>query len=166
MNKKRFGDYLRNFIFGVEDGLVSTVGLLSGIAIAAVPKATIILTGIVLIFVEAFSMGVGTLLSEHTAKEFMKKKELTLKGSFSNSGVMFFSYFIAGFIPLAPYLFFDTIIALKLSVAASLLALFILGATSARLFKINMVKKGLEMLIIGGIAIAIGVIVGRFVQIA
>ena len=52
--------YLRNFIFGVEDSLVSTVGLLSGVAVANVDQATIFLTGMVLIFVEAFSMGVGS----------------------------------------------------------------------------------------------------------
>ena len=34
--KKYF--YLRNFIFGVEDGLVSTIGLLSGISIVGVSK--------------------------------------------------------------------------------------------------------------------------------
>jgi VIT1/CCC1 family predicted Fe2+/Mn2+ transporter len=50
--------YLRNFIFGVEDSLVSTVGLLSGVAVAGVASRTILLTGVVLIFVEAFSMAV------------------------------------------------------------------------------------------------------------
>ena len=51
--------YFRNFIFGVEDSLVSTVGLLSGVAIAGVPSRTILLTGVVLILVEAFSMAAG-----------------------------------------------------------------------------------------------------------
>ena len=60
--------YMRNLIFGAEDSLVSTVGLLSGIAIGGVPKSAIILTGIVLIFVEAFSMGVGSYLSEYSVE--------------------------------------------------------------------------------------------------
>jgi len=60
----------RNFIFGVEDSLVSTVGLLSGIAAADTSRFTIITTGIVLIFVEAFSMGIGSFLSEETSEQF------------------------------------------------------------------------------------------------
>ena len=48
--------YIRNFIFGVEDSLVSTAGLLSGIAATGMSRPAILLTGIVLIFVEAFSM--------------------------------------------------------------------------------------------------------------
>ena len=47
--------YIRNFVFGVEDSLASTVGLLSGIATAGVNASTIVVTGAVLIFVEAFS---------------------------------------------------------------------------------------------------------------
>ena len=39
--------YLRSFIFGVEDSLVSTVGLLSGVAIANASRDTILLTGTV-----------------------------------------------------------------------------------------------------------------------
>ena len=68
-NKLSSVSYFRNFIFGVEDSLVSTVGLLSGIAIADVPGHTIFLTGVVLIFVEAFSMAAGTFLSEYSAEE-------------------------------------------------------------------------------------------------
>src|SRR3989338_4103836 len=45
--------YIRNLIFGVEDSLVSTVDLLSGVAAAGVPRSVIFLTGVVLIFVEA-----------------------------------------------------------------------------------------------------------------
>ena len=57
--------FLRNTVFGVEDSLVSTVGLLSGIAATgSVSKSFILLTGIVYISVEAFSMAVGSFLSE------------------------------------------------------------------------------------------------------
>ena len=49
---KKYSLIVRNFTFGVEDSLVSTVALLAGIAIANVETKTIVLTGIVLIFVE------------------------------------------------------------------------------------------------------------------
>ncbi len=62
--------YLRNFVFGVEDSLVSTVGLLSGVAAAGVETKTIVLTGVVLIIVEALSMAVGSYLSEYSVEEY------------------------------------------------------------------------------------------------
>ena len=46
-----FALYTRSFIFGVEDSLVSTTGLLAGIATAGVPPATIFLSSVFLIFV-------------------------------------------------------------------------------------------------------------------
>ena len=61
-SKNVLAGYLRAFVFGVEDSLASTVGLLSGIAIAGAGRETILMTGIVLIFVEAFSMAIGDFL--------------------------------------------------------------------------------------------------------
>ena len=160
--KQEFATYVRNFIFGVEDSLVSTVGLLSGVAVAGLPKHDIFLTGIVLIFVEAFSMGVGSYLSESSAEEFTgSKKSLSLQGSL----IMFFSYFAAGFIPLAPYLIFSVSAAFALSITLSLLALFLLGMASSKIFKTDhTTRHGIRMLLIGGMAIAVGVVVGKLVN--
>lgn len=155
--------YLRNFIFGVEDSLVSTVGLVSGVAVAGVSTSTIVLTGVVLIFVEAFSMAVGSILSDNSVREFKTNHEVPLEQSYSGGLVMFVSYFITGFIPLVPYLLVDRDRALWYSIGASLAALFVLGATAARLARINVIRNGLEMLLVGGLAIAIGVIVGSVV---
>lgn len=160
MNSKN----LRNFIFGVEDSLVSTVGLLSGIAIVGTSTKTIILAGIVLIFVEAFSMGVGSLLSDNSAEEYSTKREVPLRKSFFSSSIMFGSYFVSGFIPLSPYLIFPTSKALPFSILVSLIALFILGYMSAKLSNLNKIRKGSEMLLIGGVAIALGSMVGLLIN--
>lgn len=160
--KVEFATYVRNFIFGVEDSLVSTVGLLSGIAVAGLSKHNIFLTGIVLIFVEAFSMGVGSYLSEESAEEYTRaKKSLSLQGAL----IMFFSYFAAGFIPLAPYLVFSVNPAFFISIILSLVALFMLGLVSSKIFKTDhTLRHGIRMLIIGGAAIAVGIIVGKLVN--
>src|SRR3989344_7763433 len=92
--------FLRNFVFGVEDSLVSTVGLLSGIALATVPAKTIFLTGVVLIFVEAFSMAAGTYLSESSAEVYANGTDTPTKPNVLAAVIMFFSYFVSGFIPL------------------------------------------------------------------
>ncbi|KKP99034.1 MAG: hypothetical protein US71_C0001G0008 [Parcubacteria group bacterium GW2011_GWD2_38_12] len=162
--KNRSAIFLQNFIFGVEDSLVSTVGVLSGIAIAGTSVKTVILAGVVLIFVESFSMGVGSFLSEHTAEEFIAQQETPGKISLLAALVMFCSYFLAGFIPLSPYLFFNFTAAFKLSILFSLIALFVLGAISAKFSHTNKIRHGLEMLFIGGLAIVLGVVIGTLIN--
>ena len=160
-HKNTLAVYVRNFVFGVEDSLVSTVGLLSGIASAGASTATIFLTGTVLIFVEAFSMAVGSYLSEESVEEYESKSHKASNKSIFASIIMFFSYFIAGFIPLAPYILLGKGQALYVSAFASLTALFVLGVISAKLVGNSPVRKGIEMLILGGVAIAVGVVVGN-----
>ncbi len=156
--------YIRNFVFGVEDSLVSTVGLLSGIAIADVPRATILLTGVVLIFVEAISMAAGSFLSEYSVEEFEKKSKVPAGRAIANAGVMLVSYFFSGFIPLAPYIFLATSSAFIYSNVLSGVALFLLGVWGARLSHVSIWRSGLRTLIVGGIAIAVGIAAGQLVQ--
>ena len=154
--------FLRNLVFGVEDGLVSTVGLLSGIAIAGVDRETIFLTGVVLIFVEAFSMAAGSFLSEASVEEMGGGVDDT-RGSVAAGAVMFTSYFAAGLVPLLPYLFFSVATAFATSVACSILALFILGYWSGRETR-AVWRKTLRMGLVGGLAILVGAIAGTFVH--
>lgn len=151
--------YFRNLIFGVEDGLVSTVGLLSGIAIADVPRETIILTGIVLIFVEAISMAAGSFLSEASVEELEVKKRTSAGESFKAGATMFASYFIAGLIPLAPYIYLAHD-AFRFSIIASLITLFLLGAWSGRLSRAGVLRSAIRMAVVGGLAVAVGAAAG------
>lgn len=157
-------EYLRNFVFGVEDSLVSTVGLVSGVAATGMSRDNIILTGAVLIFVEAFSMGVGALLSENSVEEYQGQHAEPLSRDLSSAAVMFFSYLVSGFVVVLPYLFLERGYAIPVSIALSLLGLFALGVISARLSRTSLFKKGMTMAVIGGLAIVIGIIVGLFVD--
>lgn len=163
-SKKNFVLYMRNFIFGVEDSLGSTAGLVSGIAAAGVSHSTIVLTGVVLIFVEAFSMAVGSFLSEHSVEDYMYNAGVYSRHSIIGGLIMFFSYFVSGFIPLFSYIFVSDEYSFLVSIIASLTALFALGVVSAKLFKTNVWHHSLEMLLIGGAAVGIGITVGRIVN--
>lgn len=164
LHDHRAASYFRNFIFGVEDSLVSTVGLLSGVALAGISRSNIVIVGIVLIFVEAFSMGVGSFLSERSAEEYEEPAEKATRRPIVASGIMLLSYFISGFIPLSPYLFIPPNIAFSLSVAFSLAALFLLGVVSGKISRAGAVKSGLRMLMIGGAAVIVGIIVGQLAK--
>lgn len=153
--------FLKNFIFGVEDSLVSTVGLLAGVAAASASRSAIITTGLVLIVVEGFSMGIGSFLTEETTEE--------MAGLPDNDGVaakggltMLLSYVAAGFIPLIPYMIWDAELAMPLSVFVSLLGLFFLGLGTALYFRRPKPWiRAIKMSFLGGLAVLVGVVIGK-----
>ena len=60
---------LRHIVFGLEDGSVSTLGAVTGIAIGTQNAAVVLLSGLVIIAVEALSMGAGTYLSSKATRK-------------------------------------------------------------------------------------------------
>jgi VIT1/CCC1 family predicted Fe2+/Mn2+ transporter len=153
--------YIRNFIFGAEDSLVSTVGLLAGIAAGGQNQKDIIMTGVVLILVEGLSMGVGSYLSEYTTEESHATESEAFHTSWTAALIMFVSYIILGLIPLAPFVFIaDTTNAMIVSVIASLISLGVLGVISGHFLKTHKVRGMLRMFILGGLAIGVGLVIG------
>jgi VIT1/CCC1 family predicted Fe2+/Mn2+ transporter len=164
MNFNFFKDrvYVRNLVYGVEDGIVSTVGLLAGVAIAGISESTLILTGSIMITVEALSAAAGSYLSEQSVEEDFTTHS-SEKKSIEGGLVMFAAHFIAGFIPLLPYLVIDISGAFSSSIALSFAALFILGLWSGRRGN-HIWKSAWRMAIVGGLAIVVGAIVGRIIH--
>jgi VIT1/CCC1 family predicted Fe2+/Mn2+ transporter len=156
--------YVRNIVFGISDSLVSTVGLLSGIDASGTSRQIIVLTGIVYAFVEAFSMAVGSFLSEQSTEEYDVKGEVPDAKPFVAGTVMFVSFILASFIPIVPYLFAGLTAALWTSIALSIAALFVVGLVSAKVDKVNILKHAIKMALLGGAAIVIGVVVGKFIK--
>lgn len=150
-------EYIRNIVFGTEDGLVSTVGSLTGIAASTQDPRFIIIAGLIVVTVESFSMGVGSYLSEETEHQIdtTHKDNIIFDGLF-----MFMSYFLAGIIVLTPYILFDGQTAVITSVTAALIGLFLLGFIKGRVVGQNPLRHGLKMLIIAGFAVLIGLAVG------
>lgn len=158
--------YVRNVVFGISDSLVSTVGLLSGIDVSGTSRQVIILTGIVYAFVEAFSMAVGSFLSEESAEEYDAKGEVSDRKPFAGGTVMFVSFIFASFIPILPYIFMSLAAALFASILLSVLALFLVGLVSAKLGRVSLVRHATLMALLGGSAIVIGIVVGKIVKAA
>jgi len=149
-------DYFRNAVFGAEDSLVSTVGILFGISTAIQNKTTILVTGLVLIAVSGLSMGAGAFLSEtsaHKLKKGRKHKDVPLISGL----IMLLSFFIAGLVPLTPYLLFEVTTGRYVSIGAALVSLFFLGMVPTK-----SIKDGIRMVTIAGLAILVGFLVGSY----
>jgi len=60
---------IREFIFGIQDGLISTVGLLAGMLAAGTTRFAILMAGTASVLSGAFSMAAGSFLSSKAEKE-------------------------------------------------------------------------------------------------
>ena len=153
-------DTIRNFVFGIEDSLVSTIGFVSGIAAAGFSQKTILLSGAVLILVEAFSMAIGSLLSDNSVEEALEHKEVSYMSSVWGAFVMLVSYVVAGGIIILPYVLVPFAYAFETAISIAVVALFFLGMLSVKVVGVSMWHKGLSTVLLGGLAIVIGVGVG------
>jgi predicted membrane protein (TIGR00267 family) len=65
---------IREFVFGIQDGLISTVGLLAGIQGATENTLVVIIAGLTAMFSGAISMAAGSYLSSLAQKEIFDKE--------------------------------------------------------------------------------------------
>lgn len=148
---------IKPIIFGLQDGLVSTMGVITGIAEGSRDKFIILLSGLIVVVVEALSMASGEYLSSKSETELTKKRVVNPKVAGIFMGV---SYMVGGSVPVIPYIFASGRSAIYLSVLATMFALFIVGYVKSKFVKVDALKGGLEMLIIAGASALVGYIVG------
>jgi len=65
---------IREFVFGIQDGLMSTVGLLAGVQGATQSSVVVIITGLTAMFSGAISMAAGSYLSSSAEKDIFDKE--------------------------------------------------------------------------------------------
>jgi len=65
---------IRELVFGVQDGLISTVGLLAGVQGATESATVVIITGLTAMFSGAISMAAGSYLSSNAQKDIFDKE--------------------------------------------------------------------------------------------
>lgn len=70
------------------------------------------------------------------------------------------AYALAAMIPLWPYVVWDVRTALPISLAATALALFVLGLANGRVTRMALVRSGLQVLLIGGASAGVGYLIG------
>ena len=70
------------------------------------------------------------------------------------------SYAVAAVVPLWPYFFWKAGSALPVSLAATGIALFVLGYAKGRVAHLSLLRSGLEVLVVGGLSAGIGYVIG------
>lgn len=161
---------MREIVFGIEDSLVSTMGAVTGIAVGVEDQSVVVLSGLVLVCVEAISMSAGSYLSSKSAREVEEMRQKRTKTrvrairseSVFSAFVMGVFYLLGGAVPLLWYFVSPLAVAIPASIVASLVTLFLVGALKGRVVGISPTRSGVEMLLVGGGAGLVGFAIGRF----
>ena len=146
-------------MFGFNDALVSTTGVIVGVSTGTNNKQVVILAGVVTILVEALSMGAGQYNSSKSAHQLEKTN--AAKIPLISGTIMFVSYFLAGLVPLLPIVLFPIDYSRDVAIIAALVGLFILGYFKGKIVKVSPIRSAIEILIIGGLATSIGIVAGN-----
>jgi vacuolar iron transporter family protein len=209
---------MRDFVFGMQDGLISNLGLVLGVWQGGGSKSVILLAGFASMFAGAFSMASGSYLSAKSQREvyeneirctkdelkknpqkclmemktilksegfdsdeikallhhfekhnrstfminYIQKKlglseerlDLPLKNAFT----MFLSFLVGSAFPILPFIFLES--AAIPAIVLTMGALFLVGLIKSAYTKLNWLRSGLEIVVIGLGAGFIGFVVG------
>jgi len=216
----RYGRYLRDVVYGANDGIVTTFAVVSGVAGAELSSAVILVVGLANLFADGFSMATSNYLGIISEQDFFHRERhrkeqevrtapkveldeireiMTAKGYSGedldqmvnlisknksywvdfmmaerlNIGIInagrarrsafatFLAFVIFGALPLTPYLF-GTVWknAFSISIGATVITLFFVGALRSLFTKRGAIISGLEILFVGGAASSIAYLVG------
>lgn len=157
MKTKR--EYLQSAMFGFNDALVSTTGVVVGVSTGTNNKSVVVLAGLVTIFVEAMSMGAGQYLSSKSAHQMANNRQF--RTSLTSGVIMFIAYFAAGLVPLLAIILYPLKYSRQVAIIAALIGLFVLGYYKGKIVKVSKWRSALEVVIIGGVTTAVGLIIGH-----
>ncbi|MBI2797821.1 VIT1/CCC1 transporter family protein [Candidatus Saccharibacteria bacterium] len=152
------GEYVRSSFFGFEDSLVSTTGVLAGMAVGTSDKAALLLSAVVVIAVQSISGSASEFISAQIDDDIEHSKHPA--NPYLSALVIAIAYVVAGFLPLLPYLFLPHPHAIYASVGLALVALALLGVYKGVITHKSALRASLEVIVIGGLSAAVGIIAG------
>ncbi len=164
LRRFRDGTYIGNFVYGANDGIVTTFAVVAGATGALLSPGVVIILGLANLLADGFSMGASNFLAVRTEHD-LAKKETGFTEPFEHGLVTFIAFVGAGIIPLVPYLlnFFGAQQFFVSSLLAGL-SFFAVGAARRLVTKGSFLEGGLEILLIGGIAALVSYGVGWAVK--
>lgn len=116
--------FISTLVSNIEEGLVLTVGLLCGVAIAGLSQDTIVLIGTIFILIGGVSAGSRYMLNAAYSSE-------QVVGSAARVSILIgLLYVLAGIVPLLPYMIIDVSRAFTTSIICAFSAAFIIGLWS------------------------------------
>lgn len=150
--------YLPDLIFGANDGIITTLAVVSGVVGASLSTSVILILGFANLLADGVSMGASNVLSRRSD---VRNGELPTLGDVASHGAAtFIGFVLAGLVPLLAYLLPFDGDRFVLASALALATLFGVGAGRAFFTQRSWLAAGLEMLILGALAAAVAYGIG------
>ena len=151
--------YLPDFVYGANDGIVTTIVVISSVSGAAMSPTVILVLGFANLIADGFSMGTSNILAVRSTPTAATRPRLLTA---SRNGLATFGAFVlAGFLPLSAYILpisGDARFTSACTLAA--LALFGVGACRSLFSDRPWLIAGLEMLGLGAVASIVAYAIG------
>ena len=157
--------YLRDLVYGANDGIITTFAIVSGVTGAALPVRTILILGVANLLADGFSMGASNFLSIRSEEAVRTTRgELMLEPFPARHGLAtILAFVLAGCVPLLPYVLVAPDQRFGVAIGATLLVLFAVGASRAAVTQLRWWRAGGEMLLVGAVAALVSYGVGALV---
>jgi vacuolar iron transporter family protein len=163
------GKYLADAVLSASDGIVTTFAVVAGSGGASLSREVVLILGFANLFADGFSMASGNYMAIKSEEEYeeSKGKDGKLEGNpIKHAIVSFFSFNVAGLIPLVPFLF-KTEHSYAASTTLVGISLFMVGFMKSFYTKHSFLKSGVLTLFVGGfaafVAYAVGFLIDKFV---
>ena len=158
--------YIRELIYGANDGIITTFAVVAGVAGGGLSLRVVLIIGAANLLADGLSMAAGNYLSIRSHESVLEAEELPEEESFPlrHAGATFLAFVAAGIVPLVPYMTPAVAVdRFALSIAFTLVAMFIVGASRALITRIRWWEGGLEMLGLGAAVATLAYGSGRLV---
>jgi vacuolar iron transporter family protein len=149
--------YLRDLVYGANDGIITTFAVVAGVAGAALSVRTVLILGTANLLADGFSMGASSFLSIRSEEAVRRARGEAVGEPYPlRHGIAtFVAFLIAGVVPLLPYVLAAPRHRFAVAVAATLVTLFVVGALRSTVTLLQWWRAGLEMLLVGAAAAAV-----------
>ena len=149
--------YIRDLVYGANDGIITTFAVVAGVAGGALSDAAVLIVGAANLAADGLSMAVGNFLAIRAHESAREAENLPEEESHpvKHAGATLIAFIVAGAVPLLPYVtqaMHDH--RLAWSAAATLTALFTVGAARSTVTVDRWWIAGLEMLALGVVVAA------------
>jgi vacuolar iron transporter family protein len=160
--------YIRELIYGANDGIVTTFAVVAGVAGGGLSLRVVLIIGAANLFADGLSMAAGNYLSIRSHESVLEAEGLPEQEAFPSrhAAATFLAFVIAGTVPLVPYMLRPwPVDRFASSIALTGAAMFTVGASRALIAHLRWWKAGLEMLGLGAVVAMLAYISGAIVAV-
>jgi VIT1/CCC1 family predicted Fe2+/Mn2+ transporter len=157
---------LHSVVVSANDGITTTFAVVAGALGASLSPSVVLILGFANLFADGLSMATGSYLGVKAEIEFEEGNGQDIKVGnepLKNALTTFISFFIAGLVPLLPYLF-NLTNSFTISCVFVVSALFAVGLLRGKYTNKKVLKTGIENTLIGGMSAVLAYIVGFLVR--